>query len=539
MQYFIPAWYQEGGWMENEQAWYRARAVTEFDDTVKQVQLFFRRHVAPFRILLLGFSPNFRHFLHRQGVYHAPYWSCFDAMQGIRIHTMGIFSFQELAWPDDVEFVYSPFAVIALRGGEEYAHVEFAEDGNMFRVDLFSGGGIASTNLYDDRGFLSCEIAYRDGAPARERYFDAEGTWKFARYLSDGHVVVNPQSAWFLHGVGDEATRVPYSRQRYDSIDEVIAEVLADRIAGTAPEDVFMVAMHPRHSAVLDRVLAGRPKVLSFFERRNAGEGATDAGRRLVEDAACVVVDKRRTAALVEPLARAAQVPLRVITPYETRVEFGESQHLHVQNVLVAVDALDERRFDAVAVALARYIEEGNDQARVCLFTRSARYEVRAKLIERVRAALESAGLDPVMAGADTGVSENEPVDDERANVFSVAQCVDELHVNRTLREQRVVVDLSDAPDQFLQISAMSLGIPQITTRETEYVADGKNGKVIADAAALVPAVDFYLSSVEHFNEAQIASYDLGGQFTSEKLVKAWKEVISIGQHSGTATGTR
>ena len=143
------------------------------------------------------------------------------------------------------------------------------------------------------------------------------------------------------------------------------------------------------------------------------------------------------------------------------------------------------------------------------------------------------------MAGADTGVSENEPVDDERANVFSVAQCVDELHVNRTLREQRVVVDLSDAPDQFLQISAMSLGIPQITTRETEYVADGKNGKVIADAVALVPAVDFYLGSVEHFNEAQIASYDLGGQFTSDKLVKAWKEVISIGQHSGTATGTR
>lgn len=76
MQYFIPAWYQENDWRENEQVWYRSRTVTEFDDTVKQVQLFFRRKVAPLEVVLLSFSPNFRHFLHRQGVYHVPYWSC-------------------------------------------------------------------------------------------------------------------------------------------------------------------------------------------------------------------------------------------------------------------------------------------------------------------------------------------------------------------------------------------------------------------------------------------------------------------------------
>lgn len=67
MQYFIPAWYQKNDWKEEEQVWYRSRSVTEFDDTVKQVQLFFRKKVAPFKMLILGFTPNFRHFLHRQG----------------------------------------------------------------------------------------------------------------------------------------------------------------------------------------------------------------------------------------------------------------------------------------------------------------------------------------------------------------------------------------------------------------------------------------------------------------------------------------
>ena len=84
MLHFIPAWYQQGKWCENEQYWRVRRMYTEFDDTVKQVQLFHRSRAYPYQILLLGFSPNFRHFLHRQGVYRAPYWSCFDAIQEVR-----------------------------------------------------------------------------------------------------------------------------------------------------------------------------------------------------------------------------------------------------------------------------------------------------------------------------------------------------------------------------------------------------------------------------------------------------------------------
>ena len=43
MLHFIPAWYQENTWSESEQIWYVRRMHTEFDDSVKQVQLFHRR----------------------------------------------------------------------------------------------------------------------------------------------------------------------------------------------------------------------------------------------------------------------------------------------------------------------------------------------------------------------------------------------------------------------------------------------------------------------------------------------------------------
>ena len=37
MLYFIPAWYLNKEWKENEQLWYKRRMQTETDDTVKQI----------------------------------------------------------------------------------------------------------------------------------------------------------------------------------------------------------------------------------------------------------------------------------------------------------------------------------------------------------------------------------------------------------------------------------------------------------------------------------------------------------------------
>ncbi len=139
-----------------------------------------------------------------------------------------------------------------------------------------------------------------------------------------------------------------------------------------------------------------------------------------------------------------------------------------------------------------------------------------------------NAGLNPDYARFEEHTSENMVDDVGRAkSIFSVAQCVDEMSVSRTLREQRVVCDLQTVPDLFLQISAMSNGIPQLTAKESEYVIDGQNGKVIKDFTELSDAIGFYLESIANFNQAQIASYELGSQFTTDKLIASWKEVIS------------
>lgn len=529
MLYFIPAWYSNNDWKENEQAWYRARTVTEFDDTVKQIQLFFRKKVADFKILVLGFSPDIRHFLHRQGVYHAPYWSCFDSMQGIRKKDIQVFSYHELNWPDGVEFIYSPFAVIALLNGKKYAVIEFAEDGNMFRVDMYQDEVMVSRNLYDDRGFISCQIVFRNGLPYREQYFNEDGVWKFARFLDDGHTIINPDSNFFIVGDDENEKKITYRKKIYNSIDEMIMEVFLEALP-KSEDDIFIIAMDRLHSGVILKALEGRKKILSFFNRR-LEEGLSEYDDRLIEQADYIVLDKKETEDDISDHLLKSSAGKRIITPYDSRVEFSDSQHLRVQNTLFAVDGLNRDEFDDYIVKFAEY-QKINKRARMILFTRSSNYDARRLILHNARKALRKAGMDPEIARENNSRTENSlDMTDDSEQIFFVSQCVDEMSVSRTLREQRVVIDLNLEPDQFLQISAMSMGIPQITLKETDYIEDGKNGKVIKDKDEFIESIKFYLESIENYNAAEIASYELGSKFSTNRLVDSWKEVIKDIEH--------
>ena len=44
MIYFIPAWYKQNSWEENEPSWHVRRTKSENDDTVKQIQIRLLNH---------------------------------------------------------------------------------------------------------------------------------------------------------------------------------------------------------------------------------------------------------------------------------------------------------------------------------------------------------------------------------------------------------------------------------------------------------------------------------------------------------------
>ena len=537
MIYFIPAWYHQNEWKENEQLWYRRRMKSETDDTVKQIQLFQRNDICDYQILLLSHAPNLRHFLHRQSMFRAPYWSCFDAIQEVRRKKPAILSFHNLNWPKDIEFIYSPFAVIAMLHGEKYAQIEFGEDGNPIQVDLYNGGQVNRKNIYDDRGFISCTIVYESEQMTYEQYLTENGEWKICHF-ADGHVIVNPKNNSFLIRTKEDEKIIPYRKLSYTSLEEIIEEVLSAYLEFTLEEDIFCAALHPRHMELLNRLLADKKTIFSTFNERLILAENSQL-KVLLSHADYIVADSEKNMQLIVEESKGNYQKIANIPPYDTRVDFGISQQLHVQKILLPVDNLPLKLLEKVILVLADYLTE-NTYARVHLFTRNADYNRQSVILEQIREILEDGSFPPEWAREEKNNKFEVLLDekDQLPILFRVEQCVDELTVNKTLREQRILLDLAEVPDLFLQISAISMGVPQIVRTQTQYVHPEKNGRVNKDIMKLKDDLAFYLESLSNWNQAMVASYELGKKHTAKSLISQWKEVIEeVEQGTGTTTG--
>ncbi len=531
MLYFIPAWYQQNKWKELEQSWHTRRMHTEFDDTVKQVQMFHRSGMHDFKILLLSHTPNFRHFLHRQGVLHASYWSCFDAIQEVTKKKAVVFSFHNLNWPEGIEFVYTPFVVVAYLKNEKYAQIEFGEAGNPIEVAMYQNGLVSKRNIYDDRGFVSAMEAYDQGKLLYTDYLTEAGVAKMRVYADDGRVEINPKNNTFLVFDGDEVETVEFSSLNYPNLGEAIREVFYTHILMNNDDDIFCIAMHKQNIQVTNELIGREKCILSFYGDRYRIKDHPEA-KELVKKAGYIITDSEATSRyLVRELGEEIE-NLIDISPYDSRMDFGISGELTVQKVLVPVDDLPEDRFKALVIQLASYLPQ-NENAMIHLFTRNATYNWPEVLLNKVADIVEEAGFDrriviPEEIEDDTAENEVDLEDEEEEEIpvrFFVEQCVDELSVSKCIREQRIMVDMRHNPDLYLQINCISTAIPQIIRRETQYMQNMYNGFVVKDFEQIPAALDYFLGSLANWNQAKVYSYDIAQKFTTRKLLEKWKEV--------------
>ena len=228
------------------------------------------------------------------------------------------------------------------------------------------------------------------------------------------------------------------------------------------------------------------------------------------------------------------------IPPYDTRLDPGISQKLPVQKILFPVDHLIPETLEAAIKYLAAYLETNKD-ARVHLFTRNAAFGQEDILLRQVSEILERSAYPPEWARKESQHKAESILDDEdRLPVlFIVEQCVDELSVNKCVREQRLLVDLAEPPDLFLQISCVSMGIPQILKMANQYMRPGENGRINRDPSRLGIDLKYYLESLSNWNHAMIQSFELGKKHTAQYLIEQWKEVIdSIENSTSIAAGS-
>lgn len=529
MLYFVPAWYDGDIWKEKEEYWYRRKAQSEFDETIKQVQLVHRNMKEPYEVLLLNYAPNFRHFLHRQGLFRANYWSCFDCIQQVKRHKIAILSYHNLKWPDGVEFIYSPFSVNVFLDGKRYAQVEFGENGNPIVVILYENELVCRINEYDDRGFLSSTTVYKNGNPHHRDYLMENGIWKMRESLPDGHVIINPKFPEFTVVSGNKGKEIPFQALEYDNIRDVIREVFYANMVSCKAEDIFIVAAHRLHMRLLTELLTNKRVITTFFENRFTGVDVTEY-RKELQKSDYLITDSKDTS---ESLKSSLNMPYGAvfdISPYDTRVDFGISQQMKVQNILVPVDEVGEKDFERLILCVAGYLRK-NEKARVQFFTRNADWRFREETMRKVETILENNGFDRrwIAEQTGTGLGENKVDDMGEETVelrFFFNQAVDERSISKCIHEQRVILDVRNVIDVFLFVTAISKGVPRITTYRDQYVNHLKNGYVLQDFDEIEYALSYYLDSLDNWNEALVSCYEMGQEYTTGHLIEAWKGVL-------------
>ena len=156
---------------------------------------------------------------------------------------------------------------------------------------------------------------------------------------------------------------------------------------------------------------------------------------------------------------------------------------------------------------------------------------------------MKNAGLEERWAAEEEQeyVSENNLDQTETIPVkFFAEQCVDELSVSKCMREQRLLVDLRKMPEMYLQITAISIGIPQIVRTKTEFVEHGRNGIVINKIEELTEPLEYYLKGLQGWNQARVCSYELVKEYTTERLLEKWGKVMDrVGGNSHLTAGRR
>ena len=524
MLYFIPAWYQDDQWSEHEEYWYYKREYSEFDDTVKQIQLFHRNQTYPFNVLLLGYTPNLRHFLHRQGVFRIPYWSCFDAIQEVKRKKAVVLSYHQINWPDNIEFVYSPFLIVAKLNGKKYAEIEFGENGNPIQIAMFEGDTISRRNIYDDRGFVSSAIIYEAGERVYQEYYMENGVWKMRHFYTDGHIQMNPKYAQFRIEFGDREETVPFARENYERLEQLIEEVTRAYLYYTNKKDMFCIAMHMQHANLLRRVLKERKVILSFYLDRYPLEKGKVMLEQLIDQAGYMVVDTKAGVARLRKYVH-DQTPIIDISPYDTRINLGVSQQLTVQQLLIPIDGMNEEMFTEMVLILLEY-KQSHENVELHFLTRKAQQNYPQIVLDKIEKLLKANEDD---------IDEIEMIEDDLnpdkethpMEGVLVHQCVDEQSISKVMTEQRLLLELRDEPELYLQIVAISSGIPQIVRKITQFVESGKNGKVIGDLRMLPDTLDYYLDGLGNWNAAMVQSIELGKNYTTENLIHSWKEVIS------------
>ncbi|EHJ55977.1 accessory Sec system protein Asp1 [Streptococcus urinalis FB127-CNA-2] len=506
MFHFVPAWYHpERTWYDKTSVWYRRAAGMDFDDTINHVKMFQYIDYQS-SLLILNYMPNLRYFLHRYDLFEQDYYAIFDVIQNTESVRGTRFDFKQLNWSKKTRFIYTPFAVIAKEGDQKIAQLEFGQDGQLIWIDFFKESHLDKTFVFDDRGFLS-SILERDesGIPYLQTYFDAKGIWVLKESLveNESKVVIN------------ESQKDRFKKLVYQDLTELIIEKCQDYYDKVVEkDDTLIYAYDKRHQAILANIFSNHQKLVSVFSLRNKKEDFENQ-KHLLDQNQLIICDHLN---LTKKLETITKTKVEHLSPFDTRLSLGKSQHIKESIVYFVMDGLDDAQLSkSIDNCYQAMLKDSMIEIVFVSYERDYSKRMMAyQFLEKTLAQFS----EEFMHLEEQQLVSFEIIDAEEVKPRVAYHYLEsELDVIKYLNQARLIVDLSETPDLYTQIAGISAGIPQVNTVSSEYVEDRKNGYILEDISQLKDAFSFYFDGLANWNQALVYAVQKINDYTGGNLV--------------------
>lgn len=516
MFYFIPSWYPANRqWYHQTPVWYRFNQEMAFDDTINQVKLF-REDMTQVALLVLNYQPQLRYFLHQQDLLGLQYWSFFDDIQNSHDRQTKAIDFKKLNWPKGVRFIYTAFAVVVRKGKIDLATVHFAHNGNLHSICYKDKGQISKEYVFDDRGFLSSLLVYKEGQVHHQDYLNPNGVWQVREYFEKNQRVleINPQ-----------ADKV-FGKQFYASWEELISERLALlKEQQFQAKDKLVIAAHQQHNYLLTGLFSDQKKIISFFGQRLTFKHIPQMVGILSEAQLIIVDTQEKENSLKEMMAKqlTQECPVLRMTPFDTLLRLGHSQNYRELEVYYFIDTIDEIAYEeSLLILLEQMQKHENMTLKIVSFDSRRHQEAMLAHIEE----LINTHFNQENFYQEQAIGENQLEERLVLDRIQLQWITSERELIVALDKVRLVLDLGDKPDLYTQIASISAGIPQINRVASEYVSHQKNGWILASLEELSLALDYYLTGLSNWNKALVHTVQKMSNYSSGELLEQWKKYL-------------
>ncbi|MCQ2383223.1 MAG: accessory Sec system protein Asp1, partial [Clostridia bacterium] len=249
----------------------------------------------------------------------------------------------------------------------------------------------------------------------------------------------------------------------------------------------------------------------------------------------------KRLEEIEKPMSQAAKI--YQMPPFDSRLNLGVSQRNVEEVVYMTLDGLPDIQRKKMLKQAFLTNEEIPNMKLILVSGHKEWLGGYQSIIDQVLAEINLAEVYCNQEQVDKSdhalieLNEEEETSKERFAKQKFYQLVgygSEQEIITAVSKARLVVDLRQIPNTFLQIAGISAGIPQLNLGVSDYLVNEQNGLLLDSLDDLNRGLHYYLDGLQNWNKAMVYAVNQISEYTSGKIVERWQKLIG-GELNGTS----